>query len=136
MALNYSTIRFEGYNATANCKWHTAWEPVVDGRELTQEVWQLAQEGHLAPHVPVLLGVNANEGVCTTPPVTTTRFVWQRQYTLLYTRSVLSLSHKPMRTCNTMQRMSSVGYSHASHKLSHTHAQCDMRVHLSVLTQP
>ena len=61
VGLDYDTIRFQGYNATSQCKYHTAWEPVVDGQELTHEVWELAQVGKVAP-VPILMGTNANEG--------------------------------------------------------------------------
>ena len=67
LALDFATLRFQGYNATAVCKWHTAWEAVVDGVELRREVWQLVKRGDVAP-VPILMGTNRDEGA-TFPPV-------------------------------------------------------------------
>lgn len=74
VALDYNTIRFQGYNATSQCKWHTAWEPVVDGQDLTREVWELMRNGSVAP-VPIIMGTNANEGAIFTgvPPNVTSQ---------------------------------------------------------------
>ena len=45
----------------AQCKYHTDWEPSVDGQELTDLVWRLAVRGQMA-NVPVIVGFNQDEG--------------------------------------------------------------------------
>lgn len=48
------------------CRWHTDWEPSVDGVELTDLVWRLAQKGQFAA-VPVVVGYNRDEGANLSP---------------------------------------------------------------------
>lgn len=61
--MDWAEVYKHGTAAASPCKYHTSFEPVVDGVELPKNVWELAQAGAGSlPSIPIIMGSNRDEG--------------------------------------------------------------------------
>ena len=61
--MDWAKLYSFGTAATSPCKYHTSYEPVVDGIELTANVWELAKAGAGSiKTLPIIMGSNRDEG--------------------------------------------------------------------------
>jgi carboxylesterase type B len=56
------TSKKEDQNPKKKMTRFTAWAPTVDGVELPEAPWTMAEKGLMHPDIPILLGSNVNEG--------------------------------------------------------------------------
>eukprot|EP01052_Picozoa_sp_SAG31_P018173 SAG31_NODE_1275_length_9050_cov_1.986929_2_plen_551_part_00 len=63
LKMDWAAVYKYGSSAASPCKFHTSYEPVVDGVELRANVWELARAGAGSlTSIPILMGSNRDEG--------------------------------------------------------------------------